>query len=175
MYQDLRQSYWWNGMKKVIAEMAAKCPNCQQVKSKNQRPGGLTQYIELPLWKWDMINMDFITNLPHTPQRFDYIWYRYISYEDVRRWNLEFDVKYWVFLKVLPMKGIMRFRNKGKLSPRYIGPINLIQKIGMVAYYLDFPSELQAVHPVFHVSMLKKCIGDPSRIMPIENICIAED
>ena len=73
MYQDLRQSYWWNGMKKVIAEMAAKCPNCQQVKSKNQRPGGLTHYIELPLWKWDMINMDFITNFPHTPRRFDSI------------------------------------------------------------------------------------------------------
>ncbi|WMV40909.1 hypothetical protein MTR67_034294 [Solanum verrucosum] len=45
----------------------------------------------------------------------------------------------------------------------------------MVAYELDLPSELEAVHPVFHVSMLRKCIGDPSRIKPIENICIAED
>jgi len=69
----------------------------------------------------------------------------------------------------------MRFGKKGKLSPRYIGPYKIIRKIGMVAYELDLPSELEAVHPVFHVSMLRKCIGEPSRIIPIENICIAED
>ncbi|KAK4716121.1 hypothetical protein R3W88_014459 [Solanum pinnatisectum] len=73
------------------------------------------------------------------------------------------------------MKGIMRFKKKGKLSPRYVGAYKIIRKIGMVAYELDLPSELEAVHPVFHVSMLQKCIGDPSRIMPIENICIAKD
>ncbi|XP_019225458.1 PREDICTED: uncharacterized protein LOC109207033 [Nicotiana attenuata] len=50
--------------------MVAQCPNCQQVKAEHQRPGGLTQYIELPLWKWDMINMDFITGLPRTLQSF---------------------------------------------------------------------------------------------------------
>ncbi|XP_049369904.1 transposon Tf2-1 polyprotein [Solanum verrucosum] len=97
------------------------------------------------------------------------------SYADVRRWNLEFEVEDWVFLKVSPMKGIMRFVKKGKLSPKYVGPYKIIQKIGMVVYELDLPSELEAVHPVFHVSMLRKCIGDPSRIIPIENICIAED
>ncbi|XP_015160865.1 uncharacterized protein [Solanum tuberosum] len=91
---------------------------------------------------------------------------RHKSYVDVRRWNLEFEVEDWVFLKVSPMKGIMRFRKKGKLSPRYIAPYKIIWKIGMVAYELDLPSELEAVHPVFHVSMLWKCIG---------NICIAED
>ncbi|XP_049394621.1 uncharacterized protein LOC125858883 [Solanum stenotomum] len=52
---------------------------------------------------------------------------------------------------------------------------NLEFEIGRVAYELDLPSELEAVYPIFHVSMLRKCIGDPSRIMPIENICIAED
>uniref|UniRef100_A0A1S4BD05 Integrase zinc-binding domain-containing protein n=1 Tax=Nicotiana tabacum TaxID=4097 RepID=A0A1S4BD05_TOBAC len=51
MYRELRQIYWWNGMKRDIAEMVAQCPNCQQVKAEHQRPGGLTQYIELPLWK----------------------------------------------------------------------------------------------------------------------------
>uniref|UniRef100_A0A1S4ADW9 Integrase zinc-binding domain-containing protein n=1 Tax=Nicotiana tabacum TaxID=4097 RepID=A0A1S4ADW9_TOBAC len=58
--------YWWNGIKKDITEMVAQCPNCQQVKAEHQRPGGLTQCIELPLWKWDMINMDFITGFPRT-------------------------------------------------------------------------------------------------------------
>nr|XP_016462647.1 PREDICTED: uncharacterized protein LOC107785789 [Nicotiana tabacum] len=50
--------------------MVAQCPNCQQVKAEHQRPRGLTQYIELPLWKWDIINMDFITGLPRTPRSF---------------------------------------------------------------------------------------------------------
>ncbi|WMV09548.1 hypothetical protein MTR67_002933 [Solanum verrucosum] len=83
------------------------------------------------------------------------------SYADVRRWNIQFEVEYWVFLKVLPMKGIMRFEKKGKLSPRYVAPYKIIHKIGMVAYELDLHSELEAVHPVFHVSMLWKCSGDP--------------
>ncbi|XP_015163312.1 uncharacterized protein [Solanum tuberosum] len=73
------------------------------------------------------------------------------------------------------MKGIMQFGKKGKLSPRYVGPYQIIQKIGMVTYELDLPTELEAVHHVFNVSMLWKCNGDPSRIIPIENICIAED
>ncbi|XP_015159065.1 uncharacterized protein [Solanum tuberosum] len=99
------------------------------------------------------------------------------SYADVCRQNLEFDVEDWVFLKVSPMKGIMRFGKKGKFnsSPRYVGPYKIIWKISMVAYKLDLPSELEAVHRVFHISMLRKCIGDPLLIMPIENICIAED
>ncbi|XP_070013688.1 uncharacterized protein [Nicotiana sylvestris] len=61
------------------------------------------------------------------------------------------------------------------LSPRYVGLYKIIQRIGRVAYELDLPSKLEAVHPVFHVSMLQKCIGDPSRITPIEDIHIAED
>nr|XP_016457847.1 PREDICTED: uncharacterized protein LOC107781627 [Nicotiana tabacum] len=263
MYRDLRQIYWWNGMKKNIVEMVAQCPNCQQVKAEHQRPGGLTQYIKLPLWKRDLINMDFITGLPRTPWRYDYIWViidrltksahflpvkttysvedyakLYIreivrlhgvplsiisdrgaqftayfwksfqkglgtqvnlstafhpqtdgqaertiqtvedmlhSYADVRRRDLEFDVEDWVFLKVSPMKGVMRFGKKGKLSPRYVGPYKIIQRIGRVEYDLDLPSELETVHPMFHVSMLRKCIGDPSRITPMEDIHIDED
>ncbi|WMV32398.1 hypothetical protein MTR67_025783 [Solanum verrucosum] len=64
MYRDLREVYWWNSMKKGIAKFVAKCPNCQQVKVVHQRPGGLAQNIELPDWKWEMINTDFITVLP---------------------------------------------------------------------------------------------------------------
>ncbi|XP_075112011.1 uncharacterized protein LOC142182048 [Nicotiana tabacum] len=97
------------------------------------------------------------------------------SYEDVRRRDLEFDVEDWVFVKVSAMKGVMRFGKKGKLSPRYVRPYKIIRRIGKVAYGLDLPSELEAVHPVFHVSMLRKCIGDPSRITPIGDIHIAED
>ncbi|WMV34612.1 hypothetical protein MTR67_027997 [Solanum verrucosum] len=70
------------------------------------------------------------------------------------------------------MKGVMRFGKKGKLSPRHIGPYRIAKKIDNVAYELELPQELAAVHPVFHASMLKKCIGDPSLILPTESVRI---
>ncbi|WMV18951.1 hypothetical protein MTR67_012336 [Solanum verrucosum] len=76
---------------------------------------------------------------------------------------------------VSPMKGFMRFGKKGKLSPRYIGPYRISKRIGNVAYELEQPPYLAAVHPVFHISMLKKCIGDPSLIIPTENIGIRDN
>ena len=77
---------------------------------------------------------------------------RQISYPDVRRRELEFQVDDWIFLKVSPMKGVMRFGKKGKLSPRYVGPYKILKRIGKVAYELDLPAELEAIHPVFHIS-----------------------
>ncbi len=64
-----------------------------------------------------------------------------------------------MFLKISPMKGVMRFGKKGKLSPLYIGPYQIMRRIGGVAYELEFPASLGSIHPVFHISMLKKCIG----------------
>ena len=334
-------------MKKDIAEFVAQCPNCQQVKIEHQKPGGLLQEIEIPTWKWEMINMDFITGLPRTQRKYDSIWVivdrltksahflpvrttysaedyarlyvreivrlhgvptsiisdrgaqftanfwrsfqkglgtqvnlstafhpqtdgqaertiqtledmlraciidfkgswddhlpliefaynnsyhssiqmapyealygrkcrspigwfdvgetkligpdviqqavdkvkliqerllaaqsRQKSYADNRRRDLEFQIGDWVFLKVSPMRGVMRFGRKGKLSPRYIGPYQIVRKIGKVAYELDLPSDLEAVHPVFHVSMLRKCIGDPSRVFPVDDIQVTEE
>ncbi|WMV30336.1 hypothetical protein MTR67_023721 [Solanum verrucosum] len=73
------------------------------------------------------------------------------------------------------MKGVMRFGKKGKLSPRYIGPYCIAKRICNVAYELELPHELAVVHPVFHISMLKKCIGDPSLILPTESIRIKDN
>ncbi|WMV42089.1 hypothetical protein MTR67_035474 [Solanum verrucosum] len=70
------------------------------------------------------------------------------------------------------MKGVMRFGKKGKLNPRYIRPYRIAKKIGKVTYELELPQELAAVHLVFHISMLKKCMGDPSLIIPTEDIGI---
>ncbi|WMV32564.1 hypothetical protein MTR67_025949 [Solanum verrucosum] len=64
----------------------------------------------------------------------------------------------------------MRFCKKGKLSPRYICPYRISMSIDNVAYELELPQELAAVHPIFHISMLKKCMGDPSLIIPTEDI-----
>jgi len=78
-------------------------------------------------------------------------------------------------LKVSPVKGVMRFGKKGKLSPRYIGPYHIAKRIGNVAYELEPPQELAVVHPIFHISMLKKCMRDPSLIIPTEDIGIKDN
>ena len=73
------------------------------------------------------------------------------------------------------MKGVVRLGKKGKLSPRYVGPYEILQWVGKVAYELKLPSELDLVHQVFHVSMLKKCIVDPESILPIEGLGVKDN
>ncbi|XP_070021866.1 uncharacterized protein [Nicotiana sylvestris] len=68
-------------------------------------------------------------------------------------------------LRVSPMKGVMRFGKKGKLSPQFIGPFEVLRGIREVDYELTLPPSLSSVHPVFHVSILQKYIGDPSHVL----------
>ncbi|XP_069154497.1 uncharacterized protein [Solanum lycopersicum] len=89
--------------------------------------------------------------------------------------SLEFEVDDWVYLKLLPMNGVMKFAKKGKLSPRYIGSYKIPNRVGNVAYELELPHLLETVHSVFHLSMLKKGLGDPSLIVPTENVWIKDD
>ena len=70
-----------------------------------------------------------------------------------------------LFLEFSPWKGVLRFRRRGKLRPKYIGPYEIIARVGPVAYRLDLPLELSKVHNVFHVSMLCKYIPDPSHVL----------
>ncbi|GJT22234.1 retrotransposon protein, putative, ty3-gypsy subclass [Tanacetum coccineum] len=72
--RDLKQYFWWNGMKQDVATFVSKCMTCQQVKIEHQRASGLLQPLEIPLWKWDEISMDFVTGLPTTQKRHDAIW-----------------------------------------------------------------------------------------------------
>ncbi|KAA0064196.1 pol protein [Cucumis melo var. makuwa] len=81
------------------------------------------------------------------------------SYANRRCKDLEFEVEDRVFLKVAPMKGFLRFEKKGKLSPSFVGPFEILERIGPVAYRLALPSSLSAVHDVFHVSMLRKYVA----------------
>ncbi|GJT10423.1 putative reverse transcriptase domain-containing protein [Tanacetum coccineum] len=90
------------------------------------------------------------------------------SYDDKRRNPLEFSVGDYVLLKVSPWKGVVRFGKKGKLAPRFVGPFEIIEKVGHVAYRLDLPKELNGVHDTFHVSNLKKCLPDPTLQVPYE-------
>jgi hypothetical protein len=74
MYQDLKQKYWWYGMKKDVAAHVALCDICQRVKVEYQRPAGLLQPLKVPEWKWEKIGMDFIVGLPRTHDGYDSIW-----------------------------------------------------------------------------------------------------
>ncbi|XP_035540235.1 uncharacterized protein LOC118344217 [Juglans regia] len=81
------------------------------------------------------------------------------SYSDTRRRDLLFEGGDWVYLKVSPMKGVKRFGKKGKLSPRYVGPFQILEKVGPVAYRIALPEYFGEIHDVFHVSSLKKSFG----------------
>ncbi|GJU01922.1 putative reverse transcriptase domain-containing protein [Tanacetum coccineum] len=74
MYYDLRDMYWWPGMKRDIATYVSKCLTCSKVKAEHQRPSSLLQQPEIPEWKWDKITMDFITKLPRSKSGHDTIW-----------------------------------------------------------------------------------------------------
>ena len=75
-----------------------------------------------------------------------------------------------MYLKVSPIKGLRRFKVKGKLSPRYIGPFKILCRKGEVAYKLELPCRLSDVHNVFHISQLKKCLRLPEEELPLEEL-----
>ena len=80
-----------------------------------------------------------------------------------------------VFLKISPWKGVIRFQNQGKLSPRYIGPFPIIERIRPVAYRLELSPGLEKIHDVFHISMLKKYMPDPSHILKSPPVQLREN
>ncbi|XP_071923213.1 uncharacterized protein [Coffea arabica] len=96
------------------------------------------------------------------------------SYADHRRKDLEFEIGDKVFLRITPLKGKIRAGKGKKLQPRYIGPFNILQRIGKVAYQLELPASLSWIHDVFHVSLLKKYHPDPTHILPPEDIELDE-
>ena len=97
------------------------------------------------------------------------------SYVDSKRKDIEYEVGDNVFLKVSPWRKVLRFRKKGKLSPRFIGSYEVLERIGPVAYRLTLPPELAKLHDVFHVSMLWRYRSDESHILPVQEIQVQED
>ncbi|GJR00286.1 reverse transcriptase domain-containing protein [Tanacetum coccineum] len=318
MYHDLKDMYWWPGMKKDIATYVSKCLTYSKVKAEHQKPSGLLQQPEIPKWKWDRITMDFIIKLPRSSSGYDTIWVivdrltksahflairedykmeklarlyideivarhvvhvsiildrdgrftlrfwqtlqkalgtqldmsteyhpqtdgqtefsynniyhssircaplealygrkcrsrvlwaeigesrligpelvqettdkvvlikerlkaardRQKSYADNRRKPLEFKVGDQVLLKVSLWKGVVQFRKKGKLAPRYVGPCEILERIGPIAYRLRLPQELSSVHDKFHVSNFKKCLADENLHVPLEEIKVEKN
>ena len=97
------------------------------------------------------------------------------SYADKRRKPLQFEVGDLVYLQVSPTKGVQRFRLKGKLAPRYIGPFEILEECGPVAYRIRLPSRLAAVHDVFHVSQFRKCVKIPGEIIEQQDLEVEPD
>ena len=87
------------------------------------------------------------------------------SYTDIRRRPLEFEADDHVFLKMMPKREVIRFDKQGKLSPRYIGPFEVLERAGAVAYRLALSPSLSSVHEVCHVSMLRMYTLNPTHIV----------
>ncbi|KAK1687033.1 hypothetical protein QYE76_047881 [Lolium multiflorum] len=92
------------------------------------------------------------------------------SYADKRRREMTFEIGDFAYLKVSPLKGMQRFQLKGKLAPRYVGPFQVLSRRGEVSYQLELPEEMSAVHDVFHISLLRKCLEVPEKTEVFKNI-----
>ena len=84
------------------------------------------------------------------------------SYHDKGKAPRQYKVGDYVYLRVSPTKGVQRFGIKGKLAPYYIGPYEIIEECGPVAFHIRLPDRLSAVHNMFHVSQLRKCVHKPA-------------
>ncbi|XP_069154337.1 uncharacterized protein [Solanum lycopersicum] len=155
MYHDLIEIYWWESMKKGIAKFVAKFPNGQQVKVEYQKAYRVDS--EYRTFKNSSRDFQGLIGQDLVHQAMD----------KLKVINERFKI-------VSPMKDVMRFDKKGKICPRYIGPYRISKRICNVAYRLELPQELAPVHPVFHISMLKKCMGDPLLIVPNQNVWIKD-
>ena len=100
---------------------------------------------------------------------------RHKSYADNRSRDLQFEIGDQVFLKNSPWKGVLRFGKRGKLGPRFIGPYEIMSKVGPVAYRLKLPPELSRIPDIFHVSMLRKYIPDPSHVLREQPVQLKEN
>ena len=97
------------------------------------------------------------------------------NYADVRRRPLEFEVSDHVFLKVMPKRGVIRFGKPVKLSQRFIGPFEILERVGTVAYRLALPPSMSGVHKVFHISMLRRYTPDPAHVVDWGEIKVDTD
>ena len=93
----------------------------------------------------------------------------------MRRRDLEFGEGDEVLLRVSPTKVVVRFGTKGKLSPRFIGPFKIKERVGKLAYRLELPESMRGIYDVFHVSMLRKYLRDPEHHITVESVTIEQD
>ena len=137
-------------------------------------PIGWFDAFEVRPWGTDLLR-DSIEKVKSIQEKLLAAQSRQKEYADRKVRDLEFMEGEQVLLKVSPMKGVMRFGKRGKLSPRYIGPFEVLKQVGEVAYELALPPGLSGVHPVFHVSMLKRYHGDGNYIIRWDSVLLDEN
>ncbi|GJS99347.1 putative reverse transcriptase domain-containing protein [Tanacetum coccineum] len=162
MYQDMKQLYWWSNMKADIATYVSKCLTCLKVKAEHQKPSGLLVQPEIPQWKWDNINMDFVTKLPRTPSGYDTIW---VKVGDAQLTGPELIHE--TTEKIVQIKQriqAVRDRQKSYVDVRR-KPLEF--QVGDRVML-----KLSRVPSTFHVSNLKKCLSDEPLAIPLDEIHI---
>ncbi|XP_073030792.1 uncharacterized protein [Primulina eburnea] len=154
MYRDLKNSFWWNGMKRDVAEFVSRCHVSQQVKVEHQRPGGLLATSGNP-----RVELKAAQD-------------RQKSWSDLKRRPVEFNVGEKAYVKVSPMRGVFRFSKAWKLNPRYVGPFEILENVGMLACRLALPPNMSRIHNLFHVSQLRRYIPDPIHVLEVEPLLV---
>ncbi|XP_019252738.1 PREDICTED: uncharacterized protein LOC109231532 [Nicotiana attenuata] len=141
----------------------------QVTKSAQNFPASRSSSCETSLLGPDLVQ-EAIDKVQLIRQRFLTAQSRQKSYADKRRRDLVFKIGDKVFLRVSSMKGMMRFGKRGKLSPKFVGPYEILDRVGALAYRLALSPELYFIHPVLHVSMLRKCMSDSSHVLEAPTI-----
>ncbi|XP_016752202.1 uncharacterized protein [Gossypium hirsutum] len=152
MYQNLRELYWWPGLKREVMEFVSKCLVSQKVEAENQLPSGLLQLVKIPLWKcrtptcWmelderRVLGIELVADTENKVKlirdRLKEASDRQKLYAGLKRHEIEYAVGDLVFLKVSLWKKVLRFGRKRKLSPRFIRPYRVVRRIGPVGYQL---------------------------------------
>ncbi|GJT66579.1 putative reverse transcriptase domain-containing protein [Tanacetum coccineum] len=175
IYYDLRDRYWWPGTKKDIAEgieidFVMKLP---RTSSGHDTIWVIVEYMMDRLARLYLNEIVARHGVPisiissRDSQFTSRFWQ---SMQEALGTRLDMSTTYHPQTDVSPWKGVVRFGKKGKLAPRFVGPFEVIEKVGPVAYRLDLPKELDGVHDTFHVSNLKKCLADPTLQVPLDEI-----
>ncbi|KAF3642184.1 hypothetical protein FXO37_22638 [Capsicum annuum] len=154
MYHDLKDNYWWNGLRRDVADFVAKCMVCQQVKVEHMRPGVLYQENELPKWTWEHLTLEE---------------FAYNNSYNSSIGMASFEASYG--RRGLLLAGLRLGRRICLVSTWFT---RLWRRVGDVTYELELPSSLILVYPIFHVSMLRKCIGDPSLVVSLEELGLTD-
>ncbi|GJR13896.1 putative reverse transcriptase domain-containing protein [Tanacetum coccineum] len=150
-------------MKADIATYVSKCLTCANVKVEHQKPSGLLQQPEIPVWNWERITMDFVSGLPRTSSGYDTIW---VIIDRLTK-SAHLPMK-----KMDSMEKLTQFYLK-EISPEKLRGYGTAQGIaveGRLAYTLELPEELKGVHSTFHVLNLKKCLAEGDIVVPMDEI-----
>ncbi|XP_073020923.1 uncharacterized protein [Primulina eburnea] len=162
MYRDLKSSFWWNGMKRDVAEFVSR---------KCRSPLYWEEVGEKAIVGPELVQMT-VDKVKIVREKLKAAQDRQKSWADLMRRPVEFNVGEKAYVKVSPMRGVVRFSKAGKLNPRYVGPFEILEKVGTLACRLALPPNMSRIHNVFHVSQLRRYVPDPSHVLEVEPLII---